>query len=220
MTAPELKVVRDYDAPPIPKLRTMSNWIGRLSTPDEPLSLQMEDELRRFIMYLRENEVRSYMEIGCRYGGTFEAVMMSLPTGSTGVAIDFPGGQHGDNESVRCLLAVIDRINQNGRNVECILGPSGAPEVFYRANMRHDGFDAILIDGDHTYEGIKQDWNMYHSFGRLVALHDIAAPPGHHSRMGFKVEVPKLWQEISKDRQSVEFIAPDSVMGIGVVTVR
>jgi hypothetical protein len=50
-------------------------------------------ELDAMVRLLREQDVRSYLEIGARYGGSFETVMTNLPAGSRGVVVDFPGGR-------------------------------------------------------------------------------------------------------------------------------
>jgi predicted O-methyltransferase YrrM len=42
--------------------------------------------------------------------------------------------------------------------------------------------DFLFIDGDHTYEGVKQDFEMYTPLvrkGGLVAMHDIVPPPAY-----------------------------------------
>ena len=44
-----------------------------------------------------------------------------------------------------------------------------------------DSVDFIFIDGDHSYQGITRDWELYAGKliqGGLIALHDTTAPPG------------------------------------------
>ena len=58
--------------------------------------------------------------------------------------------------------------------------------------------DFLFIDGDHTYEGVKSDFEMYSPLvrsGGLIALHDIV--PGPEGCVG---GVPKYWSELKADR--------------------
>lgn len=188
------------------------------STPDHPAALQDPAELDQFIAYLVSKNVRSYLEIGARYGGTFERVMMALPKGSVGVAIDFPGGDFGDERSAEDLVATVRRLRQNGYDVRCIFGPSMSGQVLDRALQPASApYDAILIDGDHSCRGVWFDWMTYGPSGRLVALHDIAAPADYTNGAGCKVEVGRVWAELKPMFPHVEFITPGSNMGIGVI---
>lgn len=189
------------------------------STPARPVALQDEDELARFVSVLLARGVRSYLEIGARYGGTFERVMRALPVGSIGVAVDFPGGDFGDERSPEDLIAAARRLRELGQRVRCLFGPSGAREIVQRVRWP-DGllrFDAVLIDGDHSYLGARADWEIYGPMGRLVAFHDIAAPEGFANRHGCLVEVQRLWAELKPGRAHLEIVSPESPMGIGVL---
>jgi predicted O-methyltransferase YrrM len=70
-------------------------------------------------------------------------------------------------------------------------------------------FDTIFIDGDHSYDGVKFDFDNALPLleeGGIIIFHDIAskACPG----------VVQLWEEIKTER-SLEFIHSDTC-GIGV----
>ena len=81
--------------------------------------------------------------------------------------------------------------------------------------------DALFIDGDHRYEGIKQDFECYRKFvrnGGLILLHDIVEDNGRGR--AWAGGVPKLWQEVRSKFPHQEFICEhdQSGFGIGVLT--
>lgn len=64
--------------------------------------------------------------------------------------------------------------------------------------------DLLFIDGDHTYEGVKADFQNYSpmvSKGGMVVFHDICK---HSSEVNCHVDV--FWKEISSQYEHKEFI--------------
>lgn len=188
---------------------------ARLATLEYAKPLQHEPELQALTELLKREGVRSYLEIGARYGGSFERIMMAIGP-ARGVAVDFPGGPFGDESSAPILLAALDRLKRCGSDVRAILGPSGAPEV-HRRVMDLAPFDAVTIDADHAYEAVCRDFSMYAAFARIAVLHDIAAPPHIRSRDGRPVEVPRFWKQIKRSYRHEEIVMEGSEMGIGIL---
>jgi cephalosporin hydroxylase len=189
-------------------------WAGpRIAPP-----LQYRDELVAFLDFLAERDVRSYLEVGVRYGGTFEAVMTRRPVGSRGVAVDFPGGDFGDDKSPEILFGTMRRLRAIGQDVRAIFGPSAAPEVIARAAALGP-YDCVFIDADHAYDAAKLDLKLYAPMARkMIVLHDIAAPDGHRSTRGTLIETGRLWREVKAAGDCThEIIAPGSDMGIGII---
>lgn len=177
---------------------------------------QDPDELEHLIALLRRHETRSYLEIGARDGDTFHAVMCSLPEGSRGVAVDLPGSLWGRNRSRERLEHAALDLRRKGYEVVVVLGSSRDRVTVQRVQL-YEPFDAILIDADHTYEAVREDWRTYGPMGRLVAFHDIDGE-GQKEKHGNAVEVPRLWYELkAAGLRTREFITPGSRMGIGVV---
>jgi protein-L-isoaspartate O-methyltransferase len=54
-------------------------------------------------------------------------------------------------------------------------------------------YDLVIIDGDHSYDAVKQDAKLYASMGKIVAYHDIA---GLRACEG----AAQYWKEISKTK--------------------
>lgn len=177
---------------------------------------QVPEELAGLIALFKSRGVRSYLEVGARHGDSFHAVMTSLPPGSMGLAVDLPGGAWGQSKSAQHLDRVVTDLCSRGYRAARIFGNSHATDVILKV-ITFGPFDAGLIDGDHRYFGVKADWEAYGPLCNITAFHDIAGE-GEASRKGdMPVEVPRLWREIKSERETVEFVAADSKMGIGVV---
>ena len=177
-------------------------------------------ELGRFIALLNTEGVGSYCEIGARHGDTFHEVMRRLGPGARGVACDLPGGLWGDRRTGEWLKRAVADLRDYGLQAECFFGNSQSAAMLKLVYSRGP-FDAILIDGDHTLEGVIADWTAYQDVARLVAFHDIVGHGQAEKRYGRPVEVPVLWESIkASGRRTVELVAPGSKMGIGVVWMR
>jgi len=74
--------------------------------------------------------------------------------------------------------------------------------------------DLLFIDGDHSYEGVKTDYELYSPLAKIVALHDI------HTNHKLHLGVLKFWKELNKKRM-LEFRYIEDVGyygdGIGVI---
>ena len=74
--------------------------------------------------------------------------------------------------------------------------------------------DFLLIDGDHTYEGVRKDFEMYAPLvreGGMIAFHDIMERVSHWG-------VRKFWNEIKPRYEYVEFVEDwKPKRGIGLI---
>jgi hypothetical protein len=191
------------------------NAAVQLASLDYAKPLQEPDELAQLAKLLADERVLSYAEIGARYGGSFETIMRALPVGAFGMTVDWPGAPFGDSNSAPILLSAAARLRREGYAVDCLFGDARGD--VYQQFTRRAPVDALMIDADHSYFAVKRDFEVYAPLARIVILHDIAAPEHVRSHDGRPVEVPRFWNEIKGKYRHLEIIAPDSLMGIGVI---
>lgn len=177
---------------------------------------QDRQELRSFIDLLLERDVRSYCEIGARHGDTFHEVMLHLPAGSFGLAVDMPGGVWGRHGTDKALTRAVRDLRQRGYDVEMVLGDSHA-ERTQRQVRAFAPFDALFIDADHTLEGVTTDWNAYRDMARIIALHDINGEGQIDKKRNLPIQVHVLWQKLREQHEFRELVNPAAKFGIGVV---
>lgn len=109
---------------------------------------------------------------------------------------------------------IADEWDQGG--VECLFihinKDSHDPEVANSIKDHSYGF--IFIDGDHSYEGVKKDWELYKDKitpGGVFVFHDVV-----YTAPDPEVNVKRLWEEIRDDYHWVEIRSKDST-GMGVL---
>ena len=70
--------------------------------------------------------------------------------------------------------------------------------------------DILFIDGDHTYEGLKRDWELWSPKAKYVAIHDI------YTQME-GIDVPRFWKEIIKKYKNHKEWGEPKREGIGLL---
>lgn len=181
-------------------------------------AMQDEQEAAAFCDLLAREGVRSYLEIGTKWGGMFHRAMCSLPKGSRGVSIDLPGGTKAWKETEASLQLVHADLRKRGYETHAIWGNSTDPHVIEQARALGP-FDAMLIDGDHRWAGVSADFNNYCGLGRMIAFHDIAWRRAPEWNEGIRIDVMQFWNSI-KDayrHEEFKFCPTGKNNGIGVL---
>lgn len=183
----------------------------------ETARLQNEAEILHFVSLLKKEGVRSYLEIGSKFGGSLWTVGQSLPKGSRIVSIDLPHGDESFKVTQPHLEDCVHRLRKAGQDAHLHLGDSTAPEAIAFATALGP-FDCVFIDANHTEPFVRIDWANYGPMGRLVAFHDVGwVEPPNFPAHKMKIEVPKVWAELKAQYRHVEFKFDRGHNGIGVL---
>jgi cephalosporin hydroxylase len=167
--------------------------------------LQDPVELQAFINILKQENVRSYLEIGSKHGGSLWHVALALPKGSRIVSVDLPHGDGSFKDSEPNLKQCCVALMRKGYDVRVVLGNSIEPKTVEEVRA-HGPFDACFIDANHTEPYVRADWANYGPMARIVAFHDIGWVTGDR-QMGKKmpIQVPEVWAEIKNGYRWQEF---------------
>jgi cephalosporin hydroxylase len=152
---------------------------------------QYPNQFAGYLQLLSGLEIVTYLEVGCRWGGTFILTteylqrFSSVPVSS--IAVDLSKSPPARAYSMCREKSYF--VHMNSQSLD------------FAEMIRSLGFvDLILIDGDHSYAGAKRDFDVVKEFGRVIVFHDITndASPG----------VRQVWREVrnSDEFETHEFI--------------
>jgi predicted O-methyltransferase YrrM len=177
---------------------------------------QRLDEFAAFLEIVRPLRPCRVCEIGTYLGGTLWFLARASDPGAVIVSLDTDAPLFARMQRAR-LAAPRQRLIS-------LEGDSHDPAVLerMRAEIGHEALDVLFIDGDHTYEGVKHDFEMYSPLvkeGGLIALHDING--GSRGSGPLSGDVPRYWAELCATHPDItrELISrPDEEgYGIGVI---
>ena len=179
---------------------------------------QVPSEIIDFSKFYKELNCKNVLEIGSLYGGTFYVLCKLSKLAGKKISIDYPAYDN-QEESMR-QRKTQEKMKTFADDVHIIQGDSHNLSTIEALKniLNGEELDFIFIDGDHTYEGVKKDFEMYIPFlkdGGYVAFHDINDTEFHR---GLNCHVAKFWNEL-KDYKKIEFNSHSMYMGIGVVQV-
>jgi len=176
-------------------------------------SIQIPCEIESAIKLIANARPRVMCEIGTYDGGTSLLFSKFLPTVEVMICVDL----YVKNKQMLKLLA------PPGQQLRFFDASSHFASTIRAISTFLNGrtIDVLFIDGDHRYEGVKQDFLSYRSFvkdGGLILFHDIVPDKGISS--DWAGGVPRLWKELSPYYSHLEFIRSDEQdgYGIGVLT--
>jgi cephalosporin hydroxylase len=179
-------------------------------------ALQKLRELAPLLALLRRRAPRVVVEIGTAQGGTFYAWCQIAEPDAILVSIDLPGGAFGGDRAA--ASSALRPYGQPGQQLHFIRADSHDVRTRARLETILGGreIDFLLIDGDHAYEGVRQDFEMYAPLvgdGNPIAFHDILPHPEDSL-----CKVDRFWNEIKSGYRHIELTdVPAQYGGIGVL---
>lgn len=184
-------------------------------------AIQHVDELTEFSAALLARPPRTVLEIGTAQGGVFWLLCRLAAPDATLISLDLPPLQrHSGGAPVDIDLQAM---RQPGQTVHAVHASSHDPATLetVRSLLAGRPLDLLFIDGDHTYDGVRQDYEMYAPLtrpGGTIAFHDIVDTPWP------ECQVIRFWNELAQDAslkpRAIVGSVPSHFGGIGIVTPR
>ena len=181
---------------------------------------QVPGELATLGEILAERRPERAIEIGTAWGGTLFFLTHLASAHATILSVDLPGGMFGGGYSAwrRWFYRRFARRNQR---LYLLQGDSHSDGTLERvkAVLAGQPLDYLFIDGDHRYEGVKKDFELYAPLvrrGGIIAFHDIAEHP-----LAIGCEVSRLWNQVKSQYHYAEIVENPTQgwAGIGVLYV-
>jgi predicted O-methyltransferase YrrM len=159
---------------------------------------------------------RRVCEIGTSAGGNLYLLTRVSAADALVVSIDLSIPPH--------TTALRERLARPGQRLVSIAGDSHSEETAAELErlLAGEKLDALFIDGDHSYEGVRADFERYAPLvreGGIIALHDVNED--FRTRRGIETpsisgDVPRFWRELKERHQTEELIADPEQDGYGI----
>lgn len=182
--------------------------------------VQVGFEMEQLLNLLSKRTLDTALEIGTARGGTLFLFARMASPDATLLSIDLPGGRIGGGYP-NWKIPLYKSFAKENQQIHLLKADSHEDTTLARTRciLGHRQVDFLFIDGDHAYEGVKKDFQMYRTLvrkGGIIAFHDIV--PGAEEKVG---GVPKLWTELKALHEYKEIVKTweQGGLGIGVLFV-
>lgn len=180
--------------------------------------IQVRSEIVSLLTMLQQNPPSTVLEVGTARGGTLFLFSRVAADDATLISIDLP--RHFNKGGLAAWRArLLKSLAREQQRVELVQANSHEAATRERVQRLLNGrtVDFLFIDGDHSYEGVKRDFELYAPLvrpGGLIAFHDIV--PGPETAVG---GVPRFWLEIKLRYDVREFVEDWNQQGFGLGVV-
>ena len=195
-------------------------WVDSLWRSDFFRPMQKRSEILRLVALLKARRPSTICEIGAARCGTTFLLAYAAALDATIITLDL--------EFTPSRMAAVQHFATDEQQIICLPKNSHERETLkaVTACLKGRSLDVLYIDGDHSYAGIKADFNLYSPLvrpGGIIIFHDIV--PDYKTRFGIETTshvggVPQFWEEIKATHGKVEEIVEDYAQdgfGIGIL---
>ena len=179
--------------------------------------LQVRYELLELLKHIKKEKPKYILEIGTALGGTLFLFCRIASKDAVIISIDLPLGKFGGGYSI-ARTSLYKSFASKNQQIHLIRGNSHKKETLEAVKAILDGrkIDFLFIDGDHTYKGVKKDFETYSLLVKrngTIALHDIIECKVRD------VEVDKFWNEIESKYDNIKIVKnyDQKWAGIGLI---
>jgi predicted O-methyltransferase YrrM len=176
---------------------------------------QIKEEFLELLKIFQKQNPKYILEIGTANGGSLFCFCKLAKDDATIISIDLPGGKFGGGYP-EWKIPIYQAFAKENQKLYLLRKDSHSQETLEEVKkiLKDNQLDFLFIDGDHTYEGVKKDFEMYSPLvkkGGIIAFHDIV--PGPKENVG---GVPKFWEEIKRNFQTQEIVKNWNQNGYGL----
>ncbi len=177
---------------------------------------QLKNEIYLLIEILALKKPKTILEIGTSNGGSLFLISKFCPKNSTIISIDLPNGKFGGEFFPEWKNSFYESFASDQQKIHLIRSNSHdeSTKNIVKDILKEKKLDFLFIDGDHSYSGVKKDFEMYNSLlseNGIIVFHDICNGPLEN--VG---DVPKFWKEIKSEHEVFEIIDSDNTIGYGL----